>query len=110
MLLNVAHRSLECVELADNIMVEAINVTLPRQGRKPYLVEDSLFIKLQGSSQSIKEASEVIQDILGRHSCKGVLFAKNAKEADDMWQDRRGALLSILSFIEGSEACTTDVW
>lgn len=93
--------------------MEALNHSLSPgapSSEQPYLVADSLFIKIQGTPLMIAEASQTAREILGKHGCNRVRFARGSEEAHEIWSHRRGALLAILSYIEGSKVWTTDVW
>lgn len=107
----------ECVELADSRFMEALNHYLAPSStvstskvHRDYPVADSLFIKIQGSPNSIAEASTTARAILAKHGCTEMRFANGNKEADELWSHRREALIAILSYIEGSTVWTTDVW
>jgi D-lactate dehydrogenase (cytochrome) len=109
--LTTAKFSVECVEFADARFMEALNHSLaPNASSQPYLVSDSLFIKLQGTPSIIAEASKAAREILSKHGCNRVRFARDDEESREIWGHRRGALLAILSYIEGSKVWTTDVW
>lgn len=108
----------ECVELADNQMMHAINLSISTSSRKskspgPYAESDSLFLKLQGTPQSIAETSKVICDILSTHGCdpqKAFRLARNEDEAREMWDHRRNALYASMKMVEGGRVWSTDVW
>ncbi|KAF9567577.1 hypothetical protein CPC08DRAFT_814085 [Agrocybe pediades] len=98
---------IQCVELLDDHMMAAIN-----SGGlvdKPYPVEDTLFFKIQGDAQSIKNASDVVKDIVKRHSSSKFKFAATDQEADELWQNRKYALMSSLAAHPGMRCWTTDV-
>lgn len=108
----------ECVELADAQMMHAINLSASTSSREskspgPYAVTDSLFLKLQGTPQSIAETSKVICDILSTHGCdpqKGFKLALGEDEAREMWDHRRSALYASTKMVKGGKVWSTDVW
>lgn len=55
----------------------------------PYPVQDTLFFKLQGSPKSIRETSNVVQEIVQAHGSSRFEFAATEEEADEMWQNRK---------------------
>jgi D-lactate dehydrogenase (cytochrome) len=55
----------------------------------PYPVQDTLFFKLQGSPESIRETSNVVQEIVQSHGSTRFEFAATEEEADEMWQNRK---------------------
>ena len=78
---------------------------------KSYPVRDTLFFKLQGTPAAIKEAATAVKQIVKKHGSDKVEFASTDAEADELWQNRKYALLSVISTAgEGARAWTTDVW
>jgi hypothetical protein len=108
----------ECVELADAKMMHAINLLASTSSHKskssgPYAVSDSLFLKLQGSPQSIAETLQIIRDILSAYGCdprKDFRLARGEDEAREMWGHRRSALHANMKMAEGGRVWGTDVW
>ncbi|KAF8919264.1 FAD-linked oxidase-like protein [Mucidula mucida] len=99
--------SFQCVELLDDRMMNAINVG--GYVDKPYPVSDTLFFKIQGSPETIKLAAKEAQAITKRHGSPRFVFAQTDQEAEDLWQNRKYALMSTLSSVPGSRCWTTDV-
>ena len=63
---------------------------------------DSLFIKLQGPTQrAIDESAALVRKIAEKHGGFQFQFARNAKEADELWQDRKNALYSGMALVDG---------
>lgn len=77
---------------------------------RPYPVLDTLFFKIQGSAECISSASKTIQAIVKKHGSKTFKFAATEEEADDLWQNRKYALMSSLAAYPGTRCWTTDVW
>lgn len=75
-----------------------------------YPVQDTLFFKVQGDQTSIQKTSEVIQSIVKRHGSMQFKFAATDQEAEDLWQNRKYALMSSLAANPGLHCWTTDVW
>ncbi|KAG8787511.1 hypothetical protein FRC16_001548 [Serendipita sp. 398] len=101
---------IQCVELADSIFMEALNHSLTSSGTATsYPASDSLFIKLQGDKDTLRDVSRVTKQILERHGSMKIQFANGNEEARTMWDHRKGALLAILGYIKDSEVWSTDV-
>lgn len=78
---------------------------------KSYPVRDTLFFKLQGTQPAIKEASAAVQQIVKRHGSNQFQFASTDQEAEELWENRKYALMStITSGGPGARVWTTDVW
>lgn len=79
------------------------------QSQRKYLEKDSLFFKLQGSPQSIKENAKIIGGIVKKHGGLSFELSRTDQEAKDLWQDRKNALWTSLALIPGSRGWSTDV-
>ena len=77
---------------------------------REYPVKDSLFFKIQGPDNAIKETSEVIKKITRKHGSTHFEFAKSDQEAQNLWEARKYALISTLASVPDSRCWTTDVW
>lgn len=77
---------------------------------KPYPVKDSLFFKIQGSDESVKLTSKIIQGIVRKHGSTNFTFASTDEEAESLWESRKYALTSTIASEPESRAWTTDVW
>lgn len=77
---------------------------------RQFPVKDSLFFKLQGSQESMKMTSRVIQEIVTKHGSTHFEFASGDEEAENLWESRKYALFSIMASVPGSRCWTTDVW
>ncbi|KAF9228758.1 hypothetical protein BS17DRAFT_209552 [Gyrodon lividus] len=98
---------IQCVELLDDHMMSAINTAGIVE--QPYPVQDTLFFKLQGSLESISETSKVVQQIVQRHGSTRFEFASTDQEAEDLWENRKYALVSTMASHPGMKCWTTDV-
>ncbi|KAG5717961.1 hypothetical protein E4T56_gene1682 [Termitomyces sp. T112] len=98
---------IQCVELLDDNMMKAINTAgLVDQ---PFPVEDTLFFKIQGDPSSIQNTSKAVRSIAKKHGSSRFEFASTEQEADDLWQNRKYALMSTLAAYPGTRCWTTDV-
>ncbi|KAF9532303.1 FAD-linked oxidase-like protein [Crepidotus variabilis] len=98
---------LQCIELLDDNMMSAINSAGLID--KPYPVKDTLFFKIQGDDVTVKQTSQVIQEIVKKHESLRFQFAGTDQEAEDLWQNRKYALMSSLAAYPGKRCWTTDV-
>ncbi|KAH7909134.1 D-lactate dehydrogenase cytochrome oxidoreductase [Hygrophoropsis aurantiaca] len=98
---------IQCVELLDNHMMSAINTAGIVDS--PYPVQDTLFFKLQGAPEAIDLTSKTVQALVQKHGCNRFKFAATEKEAEDLWENRKYALISTMSANPGFRCWTTDV-
>lgn len=99
---------IQCVELCDDDFMRATNKY--GMSTRKWLEKDSLFFKFQGHSQAaLADTALITKEIVERHGGTGFSLAANAKEATDLWADRKNALYSSLALVEGSRIWTTDV-
>jgi D-lactate dehydrogenase (cytochrome) len=76
----------------------------------PLPISDTLFFKIQGDKVAIDAASKQISAIVKKHGSSKFEFAQTDAEADDLWHNRKYALMSTLAAHPGSRCWTTDVW
>ena len=87
----------------------AINVH--GQSIREWPEKHSLFIKFQGPTESsISESIHLAKEIAKRHGASGFETAKDQKEADALWADRKGAHYAGLALMPGCKSWPTDVW
>ncbi|CAL1704055.1 unnamed protein product [Somion occarium] len=99
---------IQCVELLDNHMMAAINLAGLTSRELP--VSDTLFLKLQGTDSSIKETANAIKKIFKKHGSSQFEFAATQQQAEELWENRKYALMSTLTAGgEGTRVWTTDV-
>ncbi|KAG5634793.1 hypothetical protein H0H81_000761 [Sphagnurus paluster] len=99
---------IQCVELVDDVFMTATN-KYGMSARK-WPEKDSLFFKFQGPTPgAIKETAKIVKQIVEKHGGSGFELARNAKEADDLWADRKNAHYSAMALLEGASAWATDV-
>jgi D-lactate dehydrogenase (cytochrome) len=89
-------------------MVQAINDCGGISIKLP--VRDTLLFKIQGSPESTQETAKIVQSILKKHGSSQFTFAKDKKQAEDLWSNRKLALYSAQASVPGSRVWTTDVW
>lgn len=77
---------------------------------KAYPVKDTLFFKLQGDDYSVGHTADVIRKIVEKHGSLNFEFASTDEEAEELWQNRKYALMSSLAAHPGRRCWTTDVW
>lgn len=99
---------IQCIELLDNHMMAAINNA--GLTSKAYPVSDTLFFKIQGTDASIKQTAKTVQSIVKQHGSSKFSFASTDEEGAEMWENRKYALMSTLTYGgENARVWTTDV-
>ncbi|KIY43337.1 D-lactate dehydrogenase cytochrome oxidoreductase [Fistulina hepatica ATCC 64428] len=98
---------MQCVELLDDNMMQAINAA--GLVERPYPVSDTLFFKIQGDDNAIAAASKTVQAIVKKHGSTRFEFAKTDAEGENLWQNRKYALMSTIAWEPGARCWTTDV-
>jgi D-lactate dehydrogenase (cytochrome) len=99
----------ECIELLDDKAMGAIN-TYGQSVRK-WPEKDSLFIKFQGPTESsIFESIKLTKGIVEQHGATRFETAKDQKEAEALWADRKNAHYAGLALMPGCMSWPTDVW
>ncbi|KAF8589950.1 hypothetical protein K439DRAFT_1331175 [Ramaria rubella] len=98
---------IQCVELLDDHMIKAINDAGGLLNKLP--VRDTLFFKIQGTSDATNETAKDVQRIVKKHGSSQFIFAKDKKHADELWDNRKYALYSAQAWIPESRVWTTDV-
>ncbi|EAU88321.2 D-lactate dehydrogenase cytochrome oxidoreductase [Coprinopsis cinerea okayama7 len=98
---------MQCIELLDDHMMQAINDA--GFVDNPYPVSDTLFFKIQGDAPTVTQTSNVIQEVVKRHKGSNFKFASTDTEADELWLNRKYALMSSIAANPGYRCWTTDV-
>ena len=81
------------------------------QSIRKWAEKDSLFIKFQGPTQSsISESIKLAKEIAKRHGATGFETARDQKEAEALWMDRKNSLYAALALMPGCKSWPTDVW
>lgn len=100
---------IECVELVDDVFMTATNKF--GMSKRKWPEKDSLFFKFQGvSPASLQETAKIVRKIVEKHGGTGFELARNEKEAEELWADRKNAFYSAMSLLEGARGWSTDVW
>ncbi|GJN91095.1 hypothetical protein Rhopal_004112-T1 [Rhodotorula paludigena] len=81
--------SLACVELLDDVMVAATNAQAG-SGRK-WPVKPSLFLKFSGTPEQMKLDIERTKKITQSNEGSGFAFARNEREAEEIWHSRKAS-------------------
>ena len=72
---------------------------------------DSLFFKFQGPTpDSLAETARIVRRIAEKYGGTGFELARNQKEAEDLWTDRKNGFYSSLAILPGAKGWSTDVW
>ncbi|KAI0755394.1 FAD-linked oxidase-like protein [Daedaleopsis nitida] len=99
---------IQCVELCDDQFMRATNIYGMSSRKWPE--KDSLFFKFQGPTpRALQETADVVQKIAKKHGGTGFALARDEKEANDLWMDRKNALYSSLAILPGARGWSTDV-
>jgi D-lactate dehydrogenase (cytochrome) len=77
---------------------------------RDYPLTDSLFLKFQGSDESMTEVARGVERVTKKYGGKGFEFSKTEKEADALWAGRKAALWAVMGLKEDCKVWTTDVW
>ena len=77
---------------------------------RSYPVSDTLFFKIQGDEAAIAAAAHAVQSTVARHGGTRFEFAQTAEEGEELWENRKYALISTIGSVEGAKCWTTDVW
>ncbi|GAA5899160.1 hypothetical protein JCM8208_003021 [Rhodotorula glutinis] len=100
--------SLACIELLDDVMVDATNQQAGK-GARTWPVKPSLFLKFSGTKEQMAIDIERTKKITQGNEGSGFAFARNDKEAEEIWHSRKIALWSALEYIKGAKCWVTDV-
>lgn len=76
----------------------------------PYPVQDTLFFKLQGDQAMVKETAKIVKKLANKHGASSFQFAASDADAEEMWTNRKYALMSTIAANPGYKCWTTDVW
>ncbi|KAF5317711.1 hypothetical protein D9619_012599 [Psilocybe cf. subviscida] len=101
---------IQCVELLDSLSLKAVNTW--GKSKRVWPEKDSLFFKFQGPTPaSLKETAAIVKQVVGKHGGTGFSLARNDKEAEEFWSDRKNLYWSGQSLLQGDDvrAMTTDV-
>ncbi|KAJ6031503.1 FAD-binding type 2 [Penicillium herquei] len=98
----------QCVEIMDEVQMDVIN-RAGGTGRQ-WAVAPTLFFKFSGTTAGVADSVNLTTVIAKTNKASSVQFAKNEKEAHDLWSARKQALWSMMALrTEGSDVWSTDV-
>lgn len=98
----------QCMEILDDVQMDVVN----RAGGTGRAWEKlpTLFFKFSGSTAGVADSINLTTSIAKRNHGKSFEFAKDEREAHDLWSARKQSLWSMMALRkEGSEIWSTDV-
>ncbi|KAL9104312.1 MAG: hypothetical protein Q9163_000753 [Psora crenata] len=97
------------VELLDDVQMKCINDS--GSTSRVWKEAPTLFFKFAGTSNGVKEQIEIVKQIAQAQGGKSFDFARNKKEATELWSARKEALWSVMAKRrdESDHVWTTDV-
>ncbi|KAJ5768296.1 hypothetical protein N7533_000879 [Penicillium manginii] len=98
----------QCMEILDDVQMDVIN----RAGGtgRTWSVSPTLFFKFSGTSAGVEDNINLTRELAQNNNAQGFQFAKDEKEAHDLWSARKQSLWSMMALRkEGSEVWSTDV-
>ena len=75
-----------------------------------YPVKDTLFFKIQGNADLTKQVAGTIASIVKKHQGHHFAYASTEEQAEELWHNRKYALMSTIAANPGHRCWTTDVW
>lgn len=98
----------QCMEIMDEVSMDVIN-RAGGTGRE-WLVAPTLFFKFSGTTAGVADSVNLTTKLAKSNKASSVEFAKNEKEAHDLWSARKQALWSMMALrTSGSDVWSTDV-
>ncbi|PYI27593.1 oxidoreductase, FAD-binding protein [Aspergillus indologenus CBS 114.80] len=98
----------QCVEILDEVQMDVIN----RAGGtgRTWKTLPTLFFKFSGTKAGVADSINLTTKLSKRNNASSFEFARDEREAHDLWSARKQSLWSMLSLREkGSEVWSTDV-
>ncbi|KAJ5594297.1 uncharacterized protein N7459_000505 [Penicillium hispanicum] len=98
----------QCMEILDDVQMDVIN----RAGGtgRSWSVSPTLFFKFSGTTAGVADSINLTEKLAQGNNAETFQFAKDEKEAHDLWSARKQSLWSMLALRkEGSEVWSTDV-
>lgn len=98
----------QCMEIMDDVQMDVVN----RAGGTGRAWEKlpTLFFKFSGSTDGVADSINLTTAVAKKNKGKSFEFAKDEREAHDLWSARKQALWSMMALRkEGSEIWSTDV-
>ncbi|KAJ5565889.1 FAD-linked oxidase C-terminal [Penicillium sp. DV-2018c] len=100
--------AVQCVEIMDDVQMDVIN----RAGGtgRTWKVSPTLFFKFSGTKAGVADSIDLTTNIAKSNNAESFEFARDDREAHDLWSARKQSLWSMLALRkEGSEVWSTDV-
>ncbi|GMF68512.1 unnamed protein product [Aspergillus oryzae] len=98
----------QCMEILDDVQMDVIN----RAGGtgRSWKTLPSLFFKFSGTSAGVLDSVTLTRDLAKKNHAESFEFARDEREALDLWSARKQSLWSMLALKkEGSQVWSTDV-
>lgn len=100
--------SVQCMEIMDDVQMDVIN-RAGGTGRE-WKVSPTLFFKFSGTVAGVADSIDLTTKLAQSNNAQSFEFARDDREAHDLWSARKQSLWSMLSLRkEGSEVWSTDV-
>jgi D-lactate dehydrogenase (cytochrome) len=98
----------QCMELMDDVQMDVINQA-GGTGRQ-WKVSPTLFFKFSGTKAGVADSVDLTTKLAKNNKAQSFEFARDEKEAHDLWSARKQALWAMLALCkEGSDVWSTDV-
>ncbi|KAI9039175.1 FAD-binding oxidoreductase [Aspergillus affinis] len=98
----------QCMEILDDVQMDVIN-RAGGTGRE-WKTLSTLFFKFSGTTAGVADSISLTKALAKQNHASSFEFAKNEREANDLWSARKQALWSMMALRkEGSEVWSTDV-
>ncbi|KAL4884724.1 hypothetical protein BJY04DRAFT_181880 [Aspergillus karnatakaensis] len=98
----------QCMEILDDVQMDVINKA-GGTGRS-WKTLPTLFFKFSGTKAGVADSISLTRNLARNNNAEGFEFAKNDREAHDLWSARKQSLWSMMALRkEGSEVWSTDV-
>ncbi|CAL5866458.1 uncharacterized protein PFLUO_LOCUS666 [Penicillium psychrofluorescens] len=98
----------QCMELMDDVQMDVIN-RAGGTGRQ-WKVSPTLFFKFSGTKAGVADSVDLTTKLAKTNKAQSFEFARDEKEAHDLWSARKQALWAMLALCkEGSDVWSTDV-
>ncbi|XHG09335.1 hypothetical protein AWENTII_012403 [Aspergillus wentii] len=98
----------QCMEILDDVQMDVIN----RAGGtgRSWKVLPTLFFKFSGTKAGVADSINLTRQLAKENNAESFEFAKDEREAHDLWSARKQALWSMMALRQGgSEVWSTDV-
>ncbi|GFF37335.1 D-lactate dehydrogenase [cytochrome], mitochondrial [Aspergillus udagawae] len=98
----------QCMEILDDVQMDVIN----RAGGtgRTWKTLPTLFFKFSGTKAGVSDSINLTRELAKSHNAASFEFARDDREAHDLWSARKQSLWSMMSLRkEGSEVWSTDV-